>query len=298
MRIAGIDIGSNAVRMLVAEALPGRPVKRLRYERAATRLADFTKAGRLSAKGMNKTIKTLRRYAEVLSGFDVEEYRAVGTSALREAKNSAEFLDEVERLTSIEVEVITPREEAQLTAKGVMGGLPPIMAGLILDIGGGSTEFMLVKNGKLAKTGSFPAGVVKLLKKNRTDFEREIKEFLDWLSGEASPLPEGTRLVLTGGTGSTIGMMDMELPEHDHERIQGHEVNLKRLSSMERRLRGLSPAERRHVKGLPADRADLITPGLGLTINIMKYLGLDALTISDAGLPEGIIYQLIPWSNR
>jgi len=300
---ASIDAGANAVRMLIADFDPekGRAgFKRLRYERRTTRLGSF-EGGSLSENRMRATLETLKEYCQIISDYAPDRVRAVGTSAFREAPNSKDLLREVFYETGIRIEVISPEREARLTALGVAYFLPDLPAhALILDVGGGSTEWVLLKEKTLIKWGSIPVGVVKLWDriKGLSDWEgvleKELSAFSFTLKENFPSLPEDSlTLIETGGTASTIAMMDLELPRYEHERIHGHRVGIERLKELYRKIKKTPLAERALLKGLPPDRADLIMPGIGLTIITMEMFGMNGIVISDTGLPEGIIIEAL-----
>ncbi|MDA8087639.1 MAG: hypothetical protein M0Z75_13155 [Nitrospiraceae bacterium] len=316
---ASIDTGSNAVRLLVARKGGNVPLERLRYERTVTRLAQgfFPGTGKgesknLLPRNMELTLEALKRYSEIISSYSgLSGVRAVGTSALREAANGAEFIRLARQRTGIKIEAITHEEETRLSALGVTallkpGGPDPAAdkKTLILDIGGGSTEWMLTEGASikntgvsLKKSGSFPVGVVKLAgledKEGEAALERDISVLAGGLMTALFPLPSGTVFVVTGGTASTMASIDLGLAQYEHEKVHGHEIGLERLTGMCRDLSLLSLEQRRHsVAGLEPGRADLIIPGLRLTIKIMEKFGLKSVISSDTGLPEGIILDL------
>ncbi|MDA8085822.1 MAG: hypothetical protein M0Z75_03905 [Nitrospiraceae bacterium] len=307
MRVyAAIDAGSNAVRMLVAALDEEGRLRRLRYERTTTRLAEGllagARGGNLSPRSMERTIRALKLYRRQLSSYCISGMRAVGTSALREAANSAGFIGRVFRQTGIKLEVISHDEEARLSAKGVTGFLElPRKKTFILDIGGGSTEWMLAEGRSLLRSGSIPSGVVKLAgvlkgKRRKEGYDAlagEIGAIVLKLKEEVGPLPAGTPFVITGGTASTAACVDLGLARYEHEKVHGHEIGFERLLDMYRLLASLPIEKRRRVPGLEPDRADLIVPGLGLIIKIMGEYGLDRVIASDAGLPEGLILAFL-----
>lgn len=294
--LAGIDVGSNAVRMLIAES--DGEFRRLSYLRRTTRLGSFS-GGEITEKSLRLTIETLLDYKKEFSPFKPQDIKAVGTSALREARNSSPVLKKIEEKTGIRIEVLQPEEEARLTALGVISFLKPASPfSLIVDMGGGSTEWTLMKNKEILKCGSIPVGVVKLWDKIKDlpgwekTLDRELSLFSEKVRREISPEKE-FQLIQTGGTASTLASIDLGLSSYDHGKIQGHMISLSKLETLFTKLKGLSIPERMKIPGLPADRADLIMPGTGLTITIMKAFSIDRVTISDTGLPEGIIISLL-----
>ncbi|MDA8172601.1 MAG: hypothetical protein M0Z48_12325 [Nitrospiraceae bacterium] len=305
---AAIDAGSNAVRMLVAalddeihdeihdeEIHEEGRLRRLRYERTTTRLAEGLAGGvgkDLSPRSMERTLHALKRYRRMLSSYRLSGLRAVGTSALREAANAGSFVERVLKETGIRLETITHDEEARLSAKGVMGFLD-LPRAFILDIGGGSTEWMLTEDETLLRSGSVPVGVVKLAGKNKDAMQGEIGAAALRLKESVWPLPAGVSFVITGGTASTGASIDLGLARYEHEKVHGHEIGFERLLEIYRLLASLPLEKRRRVAGLEPDRADLIIPGLGLIIKIMGALGLNRVIASDTGLPEGLILELL-----
>jgi exopolyphosphatase/guanosine-5'-triphosphate,3'-diphosphate pyrophosphatase len=299
MVFASIDVGSNAVRMLIADHEKGA-FRRLRYERVTTRLASTGPGGTLTGESRSRTLRALADYSRILAGFGVASVKAVGTSALREAAGVSEFVAEVFEKTGIRIEVISPRKEAELTAKGVCRFLPGLSDALILDIGGGSTEWITIGEGRLLACGSIPVGVVKLSTAAEGLDETAARRLLDAkcscfageLRRQAAPLPERASFVLTGGTGSALACLDLGLENYDHGLIHGRVIAVERLREIFERLKGLGIEERKHLRGLPPDRADLIIPGAGLTIYVMAAFPFDSLTVSDTGLPEGLLIEL------
>ena len=294
--LAAIDAGSNAVRMLVAEVsgAGGGRFHRLRYERRTTRLAeDIERTGNLSPESMERTVFALRDYRRILASYPVSGLRAVGTSAIREAANGGLFIGRVLEETGIRLEAISHEEESRLSAMGVTGFLD-ISRSFILDIGGGSTEWMIAEGRKLLRSGSIPVGVVKLLELHGEDGLRgRIEATARKLKEAVGPLPAGAVFVITGGAASTAASIDLGLARYEHEKVHGHEMDIPRLREIYRRLEPMTPDERKTVPGLEPDRADLIVPGLGLIINIMGEFGLQRLVASDTGLPEGLVLEIL-----
>ncbi|MDA8387345.1 MAG: hypothetical protein M0Z58_01610, partial [Nitrospiraceae bacterium] len=262
--LAAIDAGSNAVRLLVAEVGlgGGGSFRRVRYERRTTRLAeDIERTGNLSSGSMERTIAALKVYRRMLAAYPVSGMRAVGTSALREAANGGRFIGRVLKETGIRLEAISHEEEAKLSARGVTGFLKLPGRAFILDIGGGSTEWMIAEGAELLRSGSVPVGVVKLAgflaRRGEGGLAEQTGAAALRLKEAVWPLPAGTALVITGGTASTAASIDLGLTRYEHEKVHGHEMGLERLREIYRRLASLPPEERKTVPGLEPDRADL-----------------------------------------
>jgi len=314
MPYASIDAGSNTIRMLVG-ALQCDGLSRLYLDRAVTRLAEGVReTGRLREDNMRRSLSVLREFSRKIERYGVTGVKAVGTSALREAENSREFIEVVLRDTGIRIEIISGDEEAKLTAKGVMLGLKKVTAVkfvdplLIIDIGGGSTEWIIQQIGGPSH-GSISAGVVNLCERfMKTDppshddisaLNREID-----LSLERGMLRQGTPgqvqhdisitgLIGTGGTITTLAAIDLGLEGYNPERLHGHTISLERLYNIRDRLISLPFKERQAIPGLEPERADLIIPGILLTIRIMEVAGLSEIMVSDYGLLEGIMITML-----
>ncbi len=303
MRLASIDVGSNTIRLLTGDVKDGK-VKPLMYKREITRLASGIKlTGRLSETAMEGTLRALRDYAEAIRGEGAVRARAVGTSALREAENSAEFVSLVKRETGLYVETISGEEESGLTARGVMSSLSAAPECLIFDMGGGSTEVVLVRGGEIIKKRTFPTGVVGLLEGHmRTDPPsvddiRSLEEEAEHAAGAIKErfgrsIRNGFVLIGTAGTATTLASLDLGLAKYDRGKVHMHKITLERLQGLSRKLASMTLRERAGLDGLEPERADLIIPGITFTIKLMEALGFYVLTVSDSGLLEGILIEL------
>jgi exopolyphosphatase/guanosine-5'-triphosphate,3'-diphosphate pyrophosphatase len=301
--LASVDIGSNAVRLLIGHVKDGS-VDRVKFERSVTRLGEGSfGTGILRKPNMERTLNVLKRFSGIIASYGIKSKRAVGTEALRAAKNSKEFLRDVLSETGIEIEIISTDEEAGLTATGAISSIGRKGRAFILDIGGGSTEWMLVRDEILLKSGSIPLGVIRLHDKYiKNDppapgeigpMKSEIRGFLDAVSREAEDfIGEDASFVQTGGTASTIASIDLMLDVYEHEKIHTHKITIERLGEILSFLEPLPLIERAKARGLEPERADLIIPGIHFTIMFMERFGFQTVTISDCGLPEGVILRL------
>lgn len=303
MPLASIDVGSNSVRLLVGEVRGGRVLPLLRG-RSVTRLAaGIERTGRLSGPGMEATIQALKLYSAEIKSRGATHARAVGTSALREADNAWPFLGRVASETGTKVEVISGEEEARLTARGVLASVRVGATALIIDIGGGSTEWMLCEGGEVLRSGTVAVGVVKLLERHlhtdppSLDELRALEKEADALCGEVlrrvgGLLRNDAVLIGTAGTATTLASIDLGLEAYDPERVHTHEIPLERLREKARLLISLPLEKRRVLRGLEPERADLIVPGAVLLIKLLEGMGLGSLVVSDHGLLEGILLEL------
>jgi exopolyphosphatase / guanosine-5'-triphosphate,3'-diphosphate pyrophosphatase len=313
---ASIDIGSNTIRLLIGE-VTNNTITVTYSDRRITRLGNGVgPAGMLQRENMGASLSVLREFASIISAYRVKQVRAVATSALREASNAAAFIKDVLDETGIAIEVISGEKEAELLLHGILFSLQNIdhkissislpfqkngPGGMfIVDIGGGSTEWVLYRKSFPPRIGSIPVGVIKLTQRfiksdpvsgnNITALHNEIESVVTKL---ASNIPDLTgrdiRLIGTAGTFTTLASLDLGLDTYSRDKVHLHEIPLKNLQSMSRQLLALPLEERKKVRGLEPERADLIIPGLQFTIKIMEFFHFPVLTVSDYGLLEGAI---------
>jgi exopolyphosphatase/guanosine-5'-triphosphate,3'-diphosphate pyrophosphatase len=308
MRVAAIDLGTNTVRLLVADVAAGagdwRPVL---ADQRVTRLGEgLAAAGRLVEPATRRTADAVAAYVEQARAAGAARLVVVATSAVREAANGAAFTAALERRTGVPVQVISGDEEARLTLAGVRHGLdrrpPESSLMLVFDIGGGSTEFILARGETVLAASSLRLGVVPLAERFPFDgpvdwprYNAMAAEIRDRLAGEvAAAIRSGRpeRLVGTAGTVTTLAALDLGLAAYDPGRVQGHALTRAAVERLLARFGGLSAAERGRLPCLEPGRADLIVAGTAIVLATMTLVDVDVLVVSDAGLREGILAQL------
>jgi exopolyphosphatase/guanosine-5'-triphosphate,3'-diphosphate pyrophosphatase len=301
---AAIDIGTNTLRLLVAEAIGLDDFTVLHAEQEITRLGEGLLPARLLQDApIRRSLAVLGRFAEAARSREAGTIAAVCTSAVREAGNGAAFLAEAARQTGLALRVIDGGEEARLTLLGVRHGLRLGSERVLgIDIGGGSTEFVLAAGDEVEGIVSTGLGVVKLTEQYlvsdppTVDEMQRVKDVvgarISRLGGEL-PRLEGSRLVGTAGTVTTLAAIDLALVSYDRRKIQGHHLTLVRVAELLDRLAALPIRERREVPGLEPGRADIIVAGAAIVAVSMERLGFDLLQVSDDGLREGILLDLI-----
>lgn len=303
---ASIDVGSNTIRLLIGTIEDNR-ILDVFTSRKITRLASGI-SGKHGIRKLpfKKSVEVLRDFSAIISQHKIHFIKAVGTSALREASNADAFIDKVFSETGISIEVISGEQEAELTMKGISFSLinsrfesRPLF---VMDIGGGSTEWVFSQENGLFITGSIPVGVIKLAGEyNMSDppsksqakrmqnlfmgFLRDIQKTTGYFQGRA-------HFIGTAGTFTTLASIDLSLEKYSREKIHLHTIPNRRLKKMYTELSSISLRERKHVRGLEPERADLIIPGLHFTINAMDFFHFKELTVSDYGLLEGVLIEL------
>ena len=303
--LASIDVGSNTLRLLVAEVRDNRIID-VYSDRKITRLGNKVgQTGRLQDDNMDASLSALMEFSSVISKYGVVRTKAVATSALREASNSDIFIKKAFDSAGIAIEVISGRKEAELTLAGILASFNSSAfrihhSAFIIDIGGGSSEWIFYRDRDNIDMGSIPVGVIKLAQKHiKTDpvseedlnaLNHEIISVLNNLKYRIGQyIDNNTQLIGTAGTFTTIASIDLGLEAYARAKVHLHKINYARLNDIIKNLMSLPLKERVKVTGLEPGRADLIIPGILFTINVMDIFGFDELTINDYGLLEGAL---------
>ena len=284
MRVAAIDLGTNTTRLLVADVVDGT-VHELARRSQITRLGEGVDArGRLLPLPIARVRNTLSEYRRALEGYGAERVLAVGTSAVRDAENGEAFLGEVEWSYGFTTRLLSGDEEAELTLRGV-----GVEDGLVVDIGGGSTE--LIGEGLHE---SIDIGSVRLTeRKLRSDPPTERE--LEWAAASVRELlpdgPKPQRAVGVAGTITTLAALDLGLEEYDPDRVHGHHLSADGVDRQLHRLAALPLAERREVPALEPERAPVIVAGAVILEEVMAHFGLDEIEASERDILHGIALE-------
>lgn len=299
---AAIDAGSNTLRLLIGQVIAGKVVPELYLRRICRLAGDFTNEEGLSAAARQRTLVAFKELAEVCQDFAVEHVRAVGTAAFRQAVNGEDFAREIRAVTQIPLEVISGECEAARMTKGVLSALDPLPSqALIIDIGGGSTEFVLCLDQKPVWSRSLPLGVVRLTEDYPTPQARHdvIEGSLAVLIAELLKVCNANKvdftaltLVGTAGTVTTLAALDLQMADYDWQRINNYSLPLHRLQYWQSKLTPLSPVEREVLPGMEEGRGDLIVTGLEITLGLMQQVSSDCLVVSDFGILEGLLLSM------
>ncbi|MGC3997918.1 MAG: Ppx/GppA phosphatase family protein [Anaeromyxobacter sp.] len=312
-RLAAIDVGTNTVLLLVAEQRGGQLVPVL--ERAEiTRLGKGVDAsGRLDPERLEATVAVLADFAAAARALGAREIACVATSAARDAANGAEFFAAARDRAGLRAEVISGDEEARLVyasaardfgggaagGAGVAGGDIPLA---VLDVGGGSTEWIVGEGPRPRGRVSLQLGAVRLTERHvRTDpIGRDgVTALRDAaraaLEGAAALAPApGARMVGVAGTVTTLAAVAQALPRHDAGRVHGAALARGEVDALVDRLAPLPLAQRAQVPGMEPKRADVIVAGAVVVSEAMRRFGFEALTVSDCGVRWGLLYDRLP----
>lgn len=297
--IAGIDIGTNTLRLLISE-IGKHHFKEIHSERMITRLGEgLSGSGRLTHNAVARAVSTLKDFRTIIDRFMINEVVIAATSAVREAENRQYFIDLVKKETGFDIEVISGEEEARRTFLGILHGLDKGIHNIVaIDIGGGSTELICGRGGEIISRVSIDLGVVKLtemyiksdpiLPSEFTSMVSEIKEKIRNASLKLGNTA-GSILVGTAGSITTLAAIDQKMEAYNPLRINNCILNLAAIRLILSDLVSKSIKERMTIKGLEPGREDIIVAGAAILITIMEEMGHDSLVVSDYGLREGLI---------
>jgi exopolyphosphatase/guanosine-5'-triphosphate,3'-diphosphate pyrophosphatase len=299
MRVAVVDIGTNSTRLLIAEVDPSTgAIEELVRRSEVTRLGDGVDAGgSLSEAAIARVLATLADYRAAIDANECLANLAVLTSAVRDAANGSSFAARVREDFRLDARVLSGEEEAQLTFLGAMSGRPaPTEATLVVDIGGGSTEFVIGRGHEAGFHVSLPAGVVRLSERHihsdppaseeLQSLARDARTiFLEGIPPqERAPVKQG---IAVAGTATSAASIDMELDPYDPSRVHGYTLMLATVEMLLARLADMTEERRRNVVGLHPDRAPTIVAGLILLSEALRSFELEQVEVSEHDILHG-----------
>lgn len=287
MRLAAIDIGSNAARLLITDVVAAEksiPVfSKINLVRIPLRLGfDVFEQGVISKQKMEMLFQTMKAYRHLCNAYEVKYIKACATSAMRDARNSAEIIRRVKQETAIEIEVITGDMEAGLVYENhVAENMNKDNSYLYIDVGGGSTELSFFSNGIIIYKKSFNIGTIRLLKNMVTDTN------WDEMKDNIRAFTKGQKKVVAIGSGGNINKVFSMSKRKD-----GKPLTLELLRDYYKELGSVSLQERITNYSLREDRADVILPAIQIYINAMRWAGADEIYVPKIGLADGLIKHL------
>jgi len=293
--IAAIDVGTNSTNLLVVDA-HDRILAR-RY--ASTRLGEgLTATGRLGDPGIERTISAIEAHARTAREFGAGTITVVGTAACRRAGNTDDLARGVAG-TGLSLEVLSERDEARLSFAGALSGLETLdLPTLVVDIGGGSTEYSVGVR-EAEQWASIPFGAVLSTEahfdsdpprpEDLTNLIGAVADDLEELGRSVPALASPGRVVGVAGSIVTIAAVELGLPDFDESVLHGMELTRSAAEDVFRTLATESLADRSLNPGLPASRADIIVAGCCILVATMRRLRLDSITVSTRGLPDGAV---------
>lgn len=297
--IAAIDVGSNAMRMVVGRVVYNGKVEVVENLRLPVRLGqDAFTTGIVSEETSQQTVDAFARFKKVADDFEVEKLRAVATSAMRELTNGTLLIDRIARLTRIDIEIISGEEEARLIHLAVAKAINlKKKHALLIDIGGGSVEVTLSLDGNIISTESYNMGTVRLLKKlsseknNRLPFHKLVREYAEAARHRIDRDIGNNKIDICAGTGGNIeemGKLREKLFKRDNDRC----ITLEELDKLVETLSRMKVEERMRKFKLKPDRADVILPASIVLQMIAHEANIKEVAIPSVGLKDGVLWDM------
>lgn len=287
MRLAAIDIGSNAARLLITEVSQdrdGNPLfNKLNLVRVPLRLGfDVFEKGEISKEKRGMILQTMKAYGHLINAYNVKNVIACATSAMRDASNSADIIRKVKLETGLEIEIISGDLEASIIYENhVAEHMDTEHSYLYIDVGGGSTELTFFADGKLVFKQSFNIGTIRMLKDMVDDSKwNEMKEAI-------KNKTKGYKQITAIGTGGNINKVFSLSKKKD-----GKPLNIELLKDYYKEIASFSLEDRINIYKLREDRADVIVPALQIYINVMRWADAEEIYVPKIGLADGLIQHL------
>lgn len=287
MRLAAIDIGSNAARLLISEvttdATGAAKFNKIDLIRVPLRLGfDVFEKGEISEHRIDMIMQTMKAYKHLLNVYEVKHLKACATSAMRDAKNGIEIINKIKNETGIEIEIISGSDEASFIYENhVAENLDKDHSYLYIDVGGGSTELTFFSNNKLVFKDSYNIGTIRLLK-------NKVNEAAwDEMKNNLKEKTKGHKQVTAIGSGGNINKI-FSLSKRKEDKP----LPLDLLRDYYKELGNVSLIDRINIYKLKEDRADVIVPALQIYINAMRWAGSDEIYVPRIGLADGLIQHL------
>ena len=306
-RLGAIDIGSNSVRLLVAEALRGSNYRILDEEREPTRLGrSVSSKGLLDDESMERTITALRTFKQIAAGYQVTSLRTIATCAVRESRNGPEFCRRVREQVGLDVEVISGEREARLAFASVQHAFDLSSKNVIVaDIGGGSTELVFATGNLIESIFSTPLGAVRLTEQfgigdgvEDADVARGLARLEEEVTAclkkrTTRPLFAPHFLVGCGGTFTTLAELMMAAKREVDVPVAGYRVSQAEIRHLLDRLSKLPLRARRNMPGMTPDRADIILAGLTIIDALLKRFRVNTVVVHTRGVRDGLVREMI-----
>jgi len=278
-RYATIDIGTNSMRLLLAE-VEGQQILSRQKLINTTRIGKSVDTdGRITPEGLQRNLKAYADFVEGAKCWGAEEIWAIATSAVRDAGNGQEFADEAYNATGVKIEIIDGKEEALLGYQGVLMGLKePLSEVFLIDIGGGSTELIIGDMKAIREANSYNVGAVRMTERCITTdppVEKEVQNIVEVTSNILrEPLksyPSNLdHIIGIGGTATTIAALHQELDPYDPNKTHGYKLGRREIVELRDKIKCLSNEKRMELKGLEPKRADIIVAGITIMITAME----------------------------
>lgn len=287
MRYGAIDIGTNSCRLLIAEVNAENEFNLLYKELETTRMGEgISQSNLLKEEAIERTLLCLNRFREKMQHYNVDKYRAIATSAVREAGNGAQFVGQARYRSQVEVDIVGGEEEARLSYLGVKRGLKLTMSPLVVDLGGGSTEFICPDEDMLI---SVPLGAVRATEADM--YAVQISQVLTPIARVKERF-KNRPLVMVGGTATTLVAVKKGLDEYNADLVHGEILSRTEIGDLYNLMERMPLSLRRRMPGLQPERADIINKGALIMLMIVDALGKSEVVVSESELLQGVVWSL------
>lgn len=298
-RIGIIDIGSNSIRLVIYEFLPTQAYRVIGEFKQSARLSQLIgEDNELPANAILSLIDTMKHFKQICDAYSVTELRAAATAAVRNASNSAQIIDSLRRESGLEVELLSGDDEARIGFLGMIHALD-IPDGMLVDIGGGSTEVTFFRDRQLVRSVSFPFGAVNTTRRFSSDGNftpEQIHAIRDMVLQAVDQEPwikehPGIPLIGLGGTIRSLSKISQKKKKYSHPVTHNYPMSADEMEELASTLPATPASKRKKVDGLSKDRYDIIVPGLIILHTLFTAAGASHYVISGAGLRDGLFHE-------
>ena len=301
MKIGAIDIGTNSMRLLTTDLIDNKLTNRKKYVNTTRIGQGVDENGFITEEAMERNINALKEYHDKCLDYGCEKIYCMGTSALRDSKNRSEFIKRAKDEAGIDVNVVDGEIEAKLGFSGVTNGIDKEGDILVIDIGGGSTEFIFGNKEGIERNVSINIGALRLTEKYLSEgysdsafsdmrkfINEQIKDIVAYLNEKEIECVCGI-----GGTITSLSAVNQNLEVYSMEKVHGSVITREEVQKMMDKFVSCSDEERKHINGLQPKRADIIAAGTEILICIMDNLSKKEVVVSEYDNLEGIAYSSI-----
>lgn len=303
MRVATVDIGTNSMRLLIADYEDNKIINRKKYVEVTRIGKGVDERGMISKDAINLNSEVLERFINLAKSKNCEKICVIGTSALRDSKNSEEFVKKAYEKTGINVEIISGEKEANLGFLGIKSILDEKKYTLTIDIGGGSTEFILGNNhGDLVFSKSENIGVVRLTERFLkddipTDIQIiEMNKYIEAVTSDTIQVLKTYdigKVIGIGGTATSISAIIQQMEIYCSDKVHNSKIYYDEIVDIYKNLKSMTIQEKKMIVGLQPKRADVIFTGVCIMKKIMSMLDIEYITVSEYDNLEGMIYFMM-----
>ncbi|WP_241479001.1 Ppx/GppA family phosphatase [Leisingera sp. ANG-M1] len=296
-RVGVVDVGSNSVRLVVFDGAARSPAYFYNEKIMCALGAGLSESGRLNPEGRKRALSALRRFQQLATGMGLPPLSAVATAAVRDATDGPEFCEEVLRETGLRIHVIDGREEARLSAQGVLLGWPGAY-GLVCDIGGSSMELAEIQDNTVGNRVTSSLGPLKLrdIQGGRRGRKEHIKEVIEQLKAEMGP--QRDRLFLVGGSWRAIARIDMHRRGYPLKVLHEYRMTAADVRATAKYIAENDMDELRSACGISSSRAGLVPYAIDVLTRLVKTFKPKDIAVSSYGIREGLLYEQMPQRLR